>query len=688
MQKKLALIFSLTIIIVSVAVSFISVRLYSARVISEMEFRLLQAKESVNQYFQGKGREALGMSVVLAKENAFVRLVMLGSFSTEEADKEMKEWKRTFGADYFEISGSDGHSIIQSDDYKTSERDVSYYPKTAVAGIEVLNDRILLSGVAPIFDDIEQTSTLFGLTDEEIALYYNKPPRFLGIIKSSFVLDEGDLAEIKRSTGLDIHVTFPESAAPLTTFPKGIVDTKKFQVLSFKLENNSGEELATEVTLGLPISFFDEANRRIQRAIGFATVVMILFGIGFLIILNRFLIIKPLRAVIEGARQIGGGMLAYRIKIKNRDEIGEVARSFNKMADDLEAREREIAEERDKTKLIVNELDDAIIVYDTEYRVLLMNPKAERLLGVKEKNILGRSIIEHGGGGDGRFALLYRIIVSPSKGRRKEEIRLGETGENVLEVTTIRLPQTENGHARFIKVLHDVTREREIEHLKSEFVSIASHQLRTPLSGIKWMVKMVLDGDVGALNDEQADFLHKVYESNERMIHLVNDLLNVSRIEEGRTTFTFVEFNIAALLRDIIDADSPVFANKKLTFKTNLKEAGEIIVKGDQEKISLALTNLIDNAIKYTPSKGALSVMVNSADGGAEIVISDTGIGIKDDDQKKLFKKFFRAESASKVEGTGLGLFIVKNIITKHKGKIAVESSLGEGTTFRVWLPG
>ena len=669
------------------AVSVISVRLYSARVLSEMEFRLLQAKESVNQYFQGKGREALGMSVVLAKENAFVRRVMLGSFAAEEADTELEGWKRIFGPDYFEISGSDGHSIVQSDDYKTSERDVSYYPKTAVAGIEVLNDRILLSGVAPIFEDIESRSNLLGLTDEEIALY-NNPPRFLGIIKSSFILDEGDLAEIKRSTGLDIHVTFPESAAPLTTFPKGVVDTKKFQVLSFQLENNSGEELATEVTLGLPISFFDEANRRIQRAIGFATIIMILFGIGFLIILNRFLIIKPLRAVIEGARQIGGGRLAYRIKIKNRDEIGEVARSFNKMAEDLGAREREIAEERDKTKLIVNELDDAIIVYDTEYRVLLMNPKAERLLGVKEKNILGHSIIEYEGGEGGRFALLYRIIASPSKGRRKEEIRLGETGENVLEVTTIRLPQTENGPARFIKVLHDVTREREIEHLKSEFVSIASHQLRTPLSGIKWMVKMVLDGDVGALNDEQADFLHKVYESNERMIHLVNDLLNVSRIEEGRTTFTFVEFNITALLRDIIDADSPVFANKKLTFKTNAKEAGEIIVNGDQEKISLALTNLIDNAIKYTPAKGALSIMVNSADGGAEIVISDTGIGIKDDDQKKLFKKFFRAESASKVEGTGLGLFIVKNIITKHKGKIAVESSLGEGTTFRVWLPG
>ncbi|HCE86514.1 MAG TPA: hypothetical protein DEP08_01820, partial [Candidatus Jacksonbacteria bacterium] len=171
------------------------------------------------------------MSVVLAKENAFVRRVMLGSFAAEEADTELEGWKRIFGADYFEISGSDGHSIIQSDDYKTSERDVSYYPKTAVAGIEVLNDRILLSGVAPIFEDIESRSNLLGLTDEEIALY-NNPPRFLGIIKSSFILDEGDLAEIKRSTGLDIHVTFPESAAPLTTFPKGVVDTKKFQVLS------------------------------------------------------------------------------------------------------------------------------------------------------------------------------------------------------------------------------------------------------------------------------------------------------------------------------------------------------------------------------------------------------------------------------------------------------------------------
>lgn len=687
MQKKLAVIFSLTIIIVSTAVSFISVRLYSARVMDDMKHRLAQAKESVNQYFQGKGREALGMSVVLAKENAFVRRVILGSYTKEEAEKEMEEWKRTFGADYFEISGEDERSIVQSDDYLTSERDVSYYPKTPVAGIEVLQDKILLSGVAPVFEEEKSASFLAGLSEEEIARV-QRPPRFLGIVKSSFILDEGDLAEMKRSTGLDVHVTFPESTAPLTTFPKGVVDTEKFQILAFPLESNSGARLTTKVTLGLPVSFFDDANKRIQRAIGFTTIVMVIFGIGFLIILNRFLIIKPLRAVVEGARRIGEGRLEHRIGVQNKDEIGEVARSFNKMAEDLGAREREIAAERDKTKLIVNELDDAIVVYDKEYRIFLMNPKAERLLGVKEKTIRGQSIIEHAGEGDERFALLYRIIASPIKGSRKEEIRLGEIGERVLEVTTIQLPKTADEPARFIKVLHDVTREREIERLKSEFVSIASHQLRTPLSGIKWMVKMVLDGDVGKLNDEQNDFLHKVYQSNERMIQLVNDLLNVSRIEEGRTTFSFAKFNVVALLREIIDQDAPACANKKLTLETNVKEAGEIIVNGDREKLSLALTNLLDNAIKYTPAKGSIRITAQIADGGAGIVISDTGIGIGSEDQKKLFKKFFRAESAPKVEGTGLGLFIVKNIIEKHKGRIAVESEIGKGATFRVWLPG
>lgn len=687
MQRKLALIFSLTIIIVSASVSFISVRLYSGRVMDEVDHRLAQAKESVNQYFQGKGREALGMSLVLAKENSFVRRALAGDHTLQDTKNEMESWKRTFGADYFEISGSDGRSIAQSDDYTINGLDVSYYPKTPVAGIEVLEDRILLSGVAPVFALDESAEILEGLSEEEIASY-KQPPRFLGIVKSSFVLDESDLSEIKRSTGLDIHVTFPESGSPLTTFQGDVPDREKFRVSEFPLESNAGAKLATQVTLGLPTAFFDEANRRIQRGIGIVTVFMIAFGIGFLIILNRVLIIKPLRQVIYGARRIGEGHLEHRISVRSKDEIGEVARSFNKMAEDIESREREIGAERDKTKLIVNELDDALVVYDTDYRILLMNPKAERLLGVEEKAILGRSLVENIEGIDERFALLYRIIASPVRSKKKEEIRLGETGERVLEATTIRLAKTGSAPARFVKVLHDVTREREIERLKSEFVSIASHQLRTPLSGIKWMVKMVLDGDIGSITEEQADFLRKVYQSNERMILLVNDLLNVSRIEEGRTTFVFAKFNVTNLLSEILDQMAPIVASKKLTLETNVKEAGEIIVNGDREKLSLALTNLIDNAIKYTPSRGAISVTVKISDGGAEIAIADTGIGISDEDQKKLFKKFFRAQSASKIEGTGLGLFIVKNIIEKQKGKIAVQSSIGKGTTFRVRLPG
>jgi signal transduction histidine kinase len=225
--------------------------------------------------------------------------------------------------------------------------------------------------------------------------------------------------------------------------------------------------------------------------------------------------------------------------------------------------------------------------------------------------------------------------------------------------------------------------------MKSEFVSVASHQLRTPLSVIKWILKLCIDGDLGGVTSEQKDFLEKAYMSNQRMINLVNDLLDVSRIEEGRFGYHFTTFDFIVLLKEILDEYKILVFQKGIELTTNVESAGDIVICADRERLSLVFSNLIDNAVKFTPRKGRIRVLLSQKKGTIIIEVGDTGIGIGEADKERLFSKFFRAENALQMqtEGTGLGLFIAKNIIEKHRGSIRVDTTLGKGTVVTCILP-
>lgn len=228
-----------------------------------------------------------------------------------------------------------------------------------------------------------------------------------------------------------------------------------------------------------------------------------------------------------------------------------------------------------------------------------------------------------------------------------------------------------------------------IDALKSDFVSIASHQLRTPLSVIKWILKLFIDGDLGDVSAEQKEFLEKAYVSNQRMINLVNDLLDVSRIEEGRFGYHFTSLDLALLLKEILNEYKVLIAKNGTELATNVESSGAVIIQADRERLSLLFNNLIDNAVKFTPRKGQIRVMLSKEEDTVTIEIADTGIGIGEADKERLFSKFFRAENARQMqtEGTGLGLFIAKNIIEKHRGSIHVDSTLSKGTVVTCVLP-
>lgn len=234
-----------------------------------------------------------------------------------------------------------------------------------------------------------------------------------------------------------------------------------------------------------------------------------------------------------------------------------------------------------------------------------------------------------------------------------------------------------------------IKRAQELDKIKSEFISIAAHQLRTPLSAIKWTIKMMIDGDVGDITLEQKEFLKRGYATNERMISLVNDLLNVSRIEEGRFGYEFKPVAIENIIDNLLKIIQPLIQEKRINFIFN-KPADELPkINADEEKLLLALENILNNAIKYTPPQGKITLLVKENDDKIELTVSDTGVGVPKDQLPKLFTKFFRGSNVIRLQtdGSGLGLFITKNIIEKHKGQISLQSMENKGATIQITLP-
>ncbi|MEK7575661.1 MAG: HAMP domain-containing sensor histidine kinase [Patescibacteria group bacterium] len=235
----------------------------------------------------------------------------------------------------------------------------------------------------------------------------------------------------------------------------------------------------------------------------------------------------------------------------------------------------------------------------------------------------------------------------------------------------------------------ELKRAKELDRMKTEFISIAAHQLRTPLTAVKWILKMIINGDLGELTSEQKAFLSRGYQGNERTIKLVNDFLNVSRIEEGRFGYVFELIQLEDLIDNLIQDFDHVIKERQVDFIFEKPKEPLPKVKIDHSKMRLAIQNLIDNAIKYTPEKGRVAISIKNSIMHLEVTIKDTGYGIPKKQHERIFTKFFRGDNVirKQVEGTGLGLFIVKNIIEKHGGTIWFESEENKGTTFYFTIP-
>ncbi len=233
-----------------------------------------------------------------------------------------------------------------------------------------------------------------------------------------------------------------------------------------------------------------------------------------------------------------------------------------------------------------------------------------------------------------------------------------------------------------------------LESAKSKFISVTTHQLRTPLAAIKWTFDMAAKGQLGPVTEEQIKFLNKGFESSERVIAIVNDLLKIDTIDSERADYVYRATDIIKLIESVYFEFTNQVASKNMTFTFQKPERDLPLIEVDANKIRMVVENLVDNAIKYTPKGGEVMIhlddeRVNSADGSLKVSVLDTGIGIPEDEKDKMFHKFFRATNAIQMEpdGSGVGLYIVRDIIEKHGGAIWFINRLNKGTEFSFTLP-
>ncbi len=357
----------------------------------------------------------------------------------------------------------------------------------------------------------------------------------------------------------------------------------------------------------------------------------------------------------------------------------------------------EVKIERNELKSIIANLKDGIIAYDPNFKILIFNRAAEEIFSLKFEEVLGKYFAPETAR-EPKFKLLSQAIfpsLAPLVVRRSEpgqypqiiDISFNESDMN-LRVATDKIADSSGQLLGFVKIVRDRTREIKLLKSKSEFIATASHQLRTPATATHWAIEEL---SKQKMSEEQKPIIETALGAVTKLMKTINDMLDVSKIEEGEFGYQFDNVEFITFIEDIIRDMEPLAKqfNVKIYFEKPTEQS--IALSIDRQKISMVISNLIDNAVKYNVANGEVVVKIERLkdEPYLEISVKDTGVGVPEEDIKKLFTKFFRSVNAVKfaTEGSGLGLYIAKNIINRHGGKIWAESEINRGSVFHFTLP-
>jgi PAS domain S-box-containing protein len=339
-------------------------------------------------------------------------------------------------------------------------------------------------------------------------------------------------------------------------------------------------------------------------------------------------------------------------------------------------------------KLVVNNSTNLVVITDSDDKILYVNKSAETITGFSKSAMMGKTPRDLWDNqmSETHYKFVNKKVKTNKKVYKAETTSRHKDGHD-FQMAVSHIPLLKNKKLNHIVIIgRDITHDKEIEMAKTEFVSLASHQLRTPLSAVKWSAEMLLDGEAGDISKLQKKYIKQIYHGNEMMVELVNALLNVSRIELGTFVIEPEPTDLYSLGKNVIQDVRPRVTEKKQ--KIVFKCSKTLKIKADENLIRIIIQNLLTNAVKYTKETGTIKLTIEKTASKFQISVADNGYGIPADQKDKIFTKLFRADNIkAKDEGTGLGLYIVRKIINEAGGKISFKSQENKGTTFLVSFP-
>jgi two-component system phosphate regulon sensor histidine kinase PhoR len=458
-----------------------------------------------------------------------------------------------------------------------------------------------------------------------------------------------------------------------------------------------GRSVRTSTTVRRPLSYLalpadEESGNRIVRmavdleeldgavaelrlelflagALGLAAALLVSFGI-------TRLILRPVEELRTAVNDIADGRLERRVEWDSRDELGEIGESINRVTEQLRVRLDEATAEKTRLEAVLRSMVEGVLVLDATGHVSLANPRLQELLDVWSDPV-----------GKAPLDLLRNLTIDDALAEASRsgepQVREIEIGPRTLRMHAVAVPPVGAGGS--VAVFHDVSEVRKLEQVRRDFLANASHELRTPLTSIQGFATTLMQDDLP--DDDRRHFTEVVARNAERLGNLLDDLLELSQLEGRREPLTTSEVDVAHIAQELLDDLGPRLEQQSLAAEIHVGDATR--AWGDRRAVEQILTNLIDNALKYTDEGGRIDVTLRGQDGRLEVVVADTGLGIPADEVPRVFERFYRVDKARSraLGGTGLGLAIVKHLVQAMGGDIRLESEVGEGSRFTFWLP-
>lgn len=405
----------------------------------------------------------------------------------------------------------------------------------------------------------------------------------------------------------------------------------------------------------------------------------LVFGLVISVLLSFLLsktMVTPIQRLTEGAMRVAEGDFSRKIQVASRDEIGVLTDTFNDMADQLQDTLRQVENERNKLDTLFLHMTDGVVACSRDGKVIHSNPAADQMLlrHIGPESDYGQLF--------GDIAPLDQVLEAPDHLEGELQVR-----DRFLQLLLAPFDRGREGGGALV-VIHDVTAQRKNEEMRREFVANVSHELRTPLTNIRSYAETLAESAEDIPPAMEKKFLGVILNESDRMTHIVQDLLTLSRLDSGRDDLKLGRFSFEAALQDLYNAVYMEAQRHAHTLKLELESELPAIV-ADRERVLQVMMNIVSNSIKYTPDGGHITISAGRTEDRVWMVVDDDGIGIPPEDRSRIFERFYRVDKARSREtgGTGLGLAITKSIILMHQGAIKLQSKEGEGTTFTVRIP-